>query len=256
MEERDIILVNYQKKKLIDIKTIKKRPRIPKSHYQIFIIIILLLLMTILFLFSENKRLDKIIFEHNKENELNKDTNVKISKKLIQYKIDEIEYKNLDKIHISYSLDNKLIYPTLVSMVSGLENNNKNKKIIVYHLLLSHDFNTSNVEIFESLRKNYTVKINYYVIPHIFSYSKTWTAGTDCVYYKIILPIMFPNYKRIIYLDGDTLIRKDITEMFNLPFNDNYILGFPFFMGYIMDKLGINATHYINGDVYYLILTK
>lgn len=203
--------------------------------------------MTILFLLSENKRLDKIIFEHNKETELSKDTNVKISKKLFQYKIDEIEFKNLDKIHISYSLDNKLIYPTLVSMVSGLENNNKNKNIIVYHLLLSHDFNRSNVEIFESLRKNYTVKINYYVIPHIFSYSKTWTAGTDCVYYKIILPIMFPNYKRIIYLDGDTLIRKDIAEMFNLPFNGNYILGFPFFMGYIMDKFGINATHYING---------
>ena len=247
MEERNIILDNYQNKKLIDTKTIKKRPRIPKLNFQIFIIIILLLLMNILFLFSENKRLDKIIFEHNKETELDKDTNAKISKKLFQYKIDEIEYKNLNKIHISYSLDNKLIYPTLVSMVSGLENNNKNKNIIVYHLLLSHDFNTSNVEIFESLRKNYTVKINYYVIPHIFSYSKTWTAGTDCVYYKIILPIMFPNYKRIIYLDGDTLIRKDITEMFNLPFNGNYILGFPFFMGYIMDKLGINATHYING---------
>lgn len=247
MEEKNIILENYQKKKLIDTKTIKKRPRIPKSHCQIFIIIILLLLMTILFLLSENKRLDKIIFEHNKETELSKDTNVKISKKLFQYKIDEIEFKNLDKIHISYSLDNKLIYPTLVSMVSGLENNNKNKNIIVYHLLLSHDFNRSNVEIFESLRKNYTVKINYYVIPHIFSYSKTWTAGTDCVYYKIILPIMFPNYKRIIYLDGDTLIRKDIAEMFNLPFNGNYILGFPFFMGYIMDKFGINATHYING---------
>lgn len=247
MEERNIILDNYQNKKLIDTKTIKKRPRIPKLNFQIFIIIILLLLMNILFLFSENKRLDKIIFEHNKETELDKDTNAKISKKLFQYKIDEIEYKNLNKIHISYSLDNKLIYPTLVSMVSGLENNNKNKNIIVYHLLLSHDFNTSNVEIFESLRKNYTVKINYYVIPHIFSYSKTWTAGTDCVYYKIILPIMFPNYKRIIYLDGDTLIRKDITEMFNLPFNGNYILGFPFFMGYIMDKFGINATHYING---------
>ena len=38
MEERNFILDNYQKKKLIDTKTIKKRPRIPKSHCQIFII--------------------------------------------------------------------------------------------------------------------------------------------------------------------------------------------------------------------------
>jgi lipopolysaccharide biosynthesis glycosyltransferase len=241
MEERNLIT----NKKLLDTKTIKKRPRIPKSYCQIFII--MLILLYYIFLLLENKRLVKIIFELNKNTELSKDTNAKIYKKLFQYKIDEIEYKNLDKIHISYSLDNKLTYPTLVSMVSGLENNNKNKNIIVYHLLLSHDFDTSNIEIFESLRKNYAVKINYYVIPHIFSYSKTWTAGTDCVYYKIILPIMFPDYKRIIYLDGDTLIRKDISEMFNLPFNGNYILGFPFFTGYIMDKLGINATHYING---------
>ena len=75
--------------------------------------------MIILFLFSENKRLAKIIFKYNKETELNKDTDAKISKRLFEYKIDEIEYKNLDKIHISYSLDNKLIYPTLVSMISG-----------------------------------------------------------------------------------------------------------------------------------------
>ena len=58
---------------------------------------------------------------------------------------------------------------------------------------------------------------------------------------------MFPDYKRIIYLDGDTLIRKDISEMYNTPFNDNYILGFPFYMTYVMDSYGINATHYING---------
>ena len=134
-------------------------------------------------------------------------------------------------------------------MVSGLENfnDNNNSSLLVYHLLLSHDFNTSKVEIFETLKKNYIVKINYYVIPHIFSYSRTWTDGTDCVYYKIILPIMFPDLKRIIYIDGDTLIRKDISEMYNAPFNDNYILGFPFYMTYFMDTYRINATNYING---------
>ena len=58
---------------------------------------------------------------------------------------------------------------------------------------------------------------------------------------------MFPDLKRIIYIDGDTLIRKDISEMYNTPFNDNYILGFPFYMAYVMDSYGINVTNYING---------
>ena len=57
--------------------------------------------------------------------------------------------------------------------------------------------------------------------------------------------MIFPDLKRIIHLDGDTLIRKDLLEMYNFPFNDNYILGFPFYMPYVMDKFGINSTHYI-----------
>ena len=35
--------------------------------------------------------------------------------------------------------------------------------------------------------------------------------------------------------------------MYNYPFNDNYILGFPFYMTYVMDKYKIKAEHYING---------
>ena len=156
---------------------------------------------------------------------------------------------NIDKnkIHISYSLDNKLIYPTLVSMVSGLENNNNERNILIYHLLLSHDFNKSEIYIFESLKESYEVKINYYIIPPIFSNLRTWTAGTECVYYKILLPLMFPDLKRIIYIDGDTLIRKDIFEMYNYPFNGNYILGFPFYMSYVMKHYGIKKSPYING---------
>ena len=59
---------------------------------------------------------------------------------------------------------------------------------------------------------------------------------------------MFPDLERIIYLDSDTLIRKDIYEMYTWPFNDNYILGFPFYTGYIMKRYGIKKPeHYING---------
>ena len=152
-----------------------------------------------------------------------------------------------NKIHVSYSLDDKLVYPTLISMLSGLDNCDK-ENLIIYHLLLSWNFNTSNIEIFETLKEKYEVKINYYIIPNIFGSSRRWTDGTDCVYYKILIPFMFPDYERMIYLDGDTLIRKDILEMFTYPFNDNYILGFPFYMGYVMEKHGIKKPeHYING---------
>ena len=62
--------------------------------------------------------------------------------KITLYKEDEKDKLNSKTIiNICMALDNKIIYPTLVSMVSALENNNNEKNILAYYLLLSHDFN-------------------------------------------------------------------------------------------------------------------
>ena len=103
---------------------------------------------------------------------------------------------NKNLINICMALDNNIIYPTLVSMTSALENNKNN--ILAYNLLLSDDFNKENIQIFESLKIKYSVIINYYIIPDIFSEFKTWSHGTHCHYYKIIIPILFPYLERII----------------------------------------------------------
>jgi lipopolysaccharide biosynthesis glycosyltransferase len=55
------------------------------------------------------------------------------------YQEDEkMNVKNKSLINICIALDNNIIYPTLVSMISALENNKKN--ILAYNLLLSDDF--------------------------------------------------------------------------------------------------------------------
>ena len=252
MEEKEVIIL---KKPMLYITKFNKGVRNMKINpYMIAFIllsIIIFIFSIIIFnlFFSINELKERINHDENAKLHFHKTkkTKFEMPKKLFHYKDDNYDNIKKNKIHISYSLDNQLIYPTLVSMLSGLENNNNSKNILIYHLLLSHDFNTSDIEIFESLKENYEVKINYYIIPPIFSNLDSWTKGTDCVYYKIILPLMFPELKRIIYLDGDTLIRKDILEMYEYPFNDNYILGHPFYMPFVMDKYGINATHYING---------
>lgn len=177
-------------------------------------------------------------------------------KNLSAFKSDYSFYPNKKYIYISMSLDNNLIYPTLVSMTSALENNENSKNILVYYLLLSTDFNISNIEIFESLKKKYQVIINYYIIPYIFNNLRKWTKGTECVYYKLILPIIFHNLTRMIYLDGDTLVYKDISEMYELDFNENYILGYPFNCPEVLNKFGIHAINYINGGVLLFNLEK
>ena len=253
MEERENFSFMEKGTEVRYHKKLKKSKINPVIFIYILIIIIFFLLLVIIgILLYKNKKLSQSLNKGEKNTIINNIKNNLNSKpfegkRLFHYKNDEFVNTTKNIIHISYSLDNKLTYPTLVSMTSGLENNNFEANLIVYHLLFSGDYNTSNIDIFESLKENYEVKINYYIIPPIFNSSRRWTDGTDCVYYKVILPLMFPDLERIIYLDGDTLIRKDIWEMYNYPFNGSYILGHPFYTPEAVDRFKINATHYING---------
>ena len=244
MEEKEIF--NFENLSPMKIK-MKRKKNIMNWKFIlsiITIIIFVLFFIIIIYLAEENTDLKNIINNKNNFIRLNSFDNNYFSN-VIDYNDNISLSKKL--IHVSYSLDSKLVYPTYISMVSGLENCNE-ENLLVFHLLLSYDFNKSEIPFFETLKEKYQVKIYYYIIPNMFGNMKKWTAGTDCVYYKILLPFMFPDLERIIYLDGDTLIRKDIYEMYNYPFNGSYILGFPFYMGYIMKRYGIKKPeHYING---------
>ena len=154
------------------------------------------------------------------------------------------------------AIDNNGLYPTLVSMTSALHNNNQSKNILVYHLLLSYNFNKNDIAKFESLKSKYDVKINYYIIPNIFKKYRSWNEGTLTIYYKLLLPFILHEFDRIIYLDADTLVFKDILEMYTLPFNDNYALGYPFHTVYLIDDYVKDVKYYINGGVILFNLKK
>ena len=153
-------------------------------------------------------------------------------------------FSNKKPINISLSSDNTHVFPTLIVMLSILENNDRAQHIIIFYLLLSVDFNNSNIYIFYSLKKNYEVIINYYFIPNIFKSLKKW-RGSVGIYYKLFIPLLFPEIKRMIHLDGDTIVFKDLWEMFNLPFNNNYLLAqrtrLHIFKDKIVEKHQINA---------------
>lgn len=130
-------------------------------------------------------------------------------------------------INISLSLDNSHIYQTLVVMTSVLENNNQSNHYIIFYLLLSYDFDSRNLIIFESLKMKYQLVIKYYYIPNLFNNLRKWKKNSTAIYFKLLIPMLIPNTKRIIHLDGDTLVFRDLWELFNLPFEDNYYLAQP-----------------------------
>ncbi|MEY8222093.1 DUF4422 domain-containing protein [Enterocloster aldenensis] len=42
-------------------------------------------------------------------------------------------------------------------------------------------------------------------------------------YYRFLIPELFPNYSKIVYLDGDIIVKKDIAELFNNDIGKNLI---------------------------------
>ena len=192
---------------------------------------------------NENKPEDNISESEENINKLN------FGK--LQFQKEEYE-TNKSLIHIAMACDNDkgAIYSTLVSMTSALENNNKEQNLLVYHLLLSNNFDMRKISYFESLKNDYDFILNYFQIPPVFKYIHKKWKNTDTVEYKLLLSLIYPDIPRIIFLDGDTLIFTDISEMYNLEFNDNYLLGYPYHTADSLDKWDPdNFKIYVNGGV-------
>ena len=77
---------------------------------------------------------------------------------------------------------------------------------------------------------------------------------TQAAYYRILIPILV-DIDRILYLDGDTLVLKDLNEMYHAEFfNDNYVLGTLDYFSNGIDYLGIKSKIFINSGVLLLNL--
>ena len=260
LENKDVDISNIKKTNDKDIKFNKGCKKILKDNkLSIFLIIIILLLIAIIikFFFHYIRKRNKswlvtggIISQLLNERAEN-------NKRLFLYKEDIIEQNNTKNlIHICLTFDDNFIYPSLVLMTSLLENNNKDNNLVVLHLLLPDSFDKTKFEVIETLRKKYEVKINYYIIPNFFNSLKKWRENTYTIYFKMIIPIIFCDLDRIIFLDADTLVFKDLLELYNLPFNDNYVLGYPSHDAKYISLLIDNVKIYINVGILLINIKK
>ena len=93
----------------------------------------------------------------------------------------------------------------------------------------------------------------YFIIWEITSLNNT--GWSESYFYQILTSFLI-NAERLIHLVGDTLIFKDLYEMYNLNLNDNYILGLYEINSNGLDYLGLNSSIYINAGVALLNLKK
>lgn len=80
---------------------------------------------------------------------------------------------------------------------------------------------------------------------------------TLTIYFRLFIPSMFPEYDKGIYLDSDTIITGDISELFGIELGDcllgaarDYsIRDIPELIAYTDKAVGVGIEHYINSGI-------
>ena len=164
------------------------------------------------------------------------------------------ESKN--NIHICMCFNDKYIYQILVSITMTLINCDKNNTFITYHFLCNPDVKNSTLSILKSIIYKYpsNLEIIFYDMGSNFI-DRNDARLSQSAYYRLLTPVLL-DVDKIIYLDGDTIILNDLNEMYQLQFNDNYVLGILDILSNGIDFLGIKSEKYINSGVILLDLKK
>ena len=136
---------------------------------------------------------------------------------------------NINKIIIplAYALNNEFTFPLIVSMTSVLYNANKNT-FYIFYIMIPYDFLEENKNKIRGLNIKYiNCKIIFLELKDKYKNWKIEGYYHISTYYRLSLSDLVTDFDKIIYLDCDTLIHKDLSEMFNLEMKDYYYMGIP-----------------------------
>ncbi len=83
-------------------------------------------------------------------------------------------------------------------------------------------------------------------------------------YYRFFIPLLFPLYKKAVYIDSDVILRGDVGELFDLELGDNVVAAMvdpkvtaiPEFRDYVDNAVGVPHEEYVNDGVMVMDLKK
>lgn len=161
-------------------------------------------------------------------------------------------------IPVVYSTDNNFVPFMAVSITSILKHSSSD---CFYKFYAMHDglteerisrfdkFNSDNSSIefinvadtFRRLNGNLCVRDNW----------------TEAIYYRFLIPMLLPQFDKVIYIDGDTVLLKDIANLYDIDLGDNLLAAvvdeavsnFDVFKDYVKSYLDIPYTEYFNSGV-------
>ena len=169
---------------------------------------------------------------------------------------------NNKEIPIFFTIDNTYAPYVTVAIKSIIENasNEYNYKIIV----LYQDLTIDNMNKISKLSSE-KFKIDFIFMKDEFKQITNRIENcyvrldyfTLTIFFRLLIPEMFPEYDKGIYIDSDVVVPGDISELYNTNIgkkllgvcNDKSILNIKIFTDYIENAVGINKFKYFNSGV-------
>ena len=138
-------------------------------------------------------------------------------------------------IPIVMMADDNYIIPTTVSLESLYRNKKCNTECRIY--ILGDNLQQTTVEFFEALTKeNFSVKVLKIDNPYKDFFNKN--PNMSCTtFLKFDIPFLLPEYDKILYIDGDTIILEDLFELYSINLDDNYV-------GMVLDYHQLATKHH------------
>ena len=131
------------------------------------------------------------------------------------------------RIACAYALDNAYVYPTLVAMTSLAENAGKKTFYDIY-VMIDPSFKEENKKVLKSVETKHPehCEVIFIDMGSKFKEADTNKKIPTAAYYRLELHNLLPNVNRVIWMDGDTAVFEDLTELITLDMKGNYIMGF------------------------------
>lgn len=158
----------------------------------------------------------------------------------------------MNEVVIAYITDNNYVMPTIVSITSAIMNKNENSIYKIYIIGVSINEENKNIlEKFINENNNDKIKINILHFTQHYDFDDTHQYVTSAAIFKFDIANILSDYDKVLYLDCDTIILKDLTELFNIDINEYYAAAVKDYIGYEIDhwaeRLGIKD--YFNSGV-------
>ena len=159
---------------------------------------------------------------------------------LLQY-ITSLPEPQLNYIPVALSTNNYYISLAYVCMTSILYSKSVYTYILFY-VILSKGIFQKNIEFLKSLYDQYDY-FNITILKIDNKYDKAFTSNyiTKETYFRFSLGELIPHLNKIIYLDTDVIVLKDLTNIYNINFNNKMILGQPVYFEKSSGCYAINA---------------